>query len=129
MTLEFRDWYESKCDGKVLMRLQYVLDEHVLLTEVFKSYEERIKLLLECMEILYTQRENYKHNLTDSIRLHYEENDDEWASQVAGFYSIVENESVLESCSSPRKGKFVEQYYVDKVFSQTQPLEEDCFED
>ena len=39
--LEFKDSYEDVCDGKVLLRLQYIFNQEELLNEIFKCYEER----------------------------------------------------------------------------------------
>lgn len=120
MNLEFKDSYEEKAEGKVKLRLQYVFDEELLFSNILKAYQERKELIEKCIELLEDQKEAHYKTLTESIRIIEENQEYDNASCHAGFYSIVENDSVLHSDSyrSPTMNKYVEKdAYIENLCS------------
>lgn len=107
MMLEFKDSYDSKCEGRVHLRMQYVLDEHQLFTDIFTRYQERIKLLMKCSETLDNQKAVHLAHQNKSMKQVKESLEEEQASHRAGFYSIVENDSFLYSYENTNDNKFL----------------------
>jgi hypothetical protein len=113
--LEFKDSYEDVCDGKVLLRLQYIFNEAELFNEIFKCYEERWNLIMEWLSILERQTEKHREkNSRVPEEMDYGEKE---PSYHAGFYSVADNESLLECASSPQKDKLMKQNYAESLCS------------
>lgn len=95
MVLDFRNSYDSKSEGKVKLRLQYVHDERQLFSDLVKAYEEHKALIEIWIIILEEQRENYLSSLANNLKDNSDLGREECASHNAGFYSIWENDSIL----------------------------------
>jgi len=96
MTLDFRDNYESKSQGKIWIRMQYIQDEIISLKEVISAFQSRRELISSWIELFESQRQIYRDEHKQSF-------DDEYFdvnnkdSYNAGFYSELEwDESSLK---------------------------------
>jgi hypothetical protein len=139
MVLDFRDSYDSKSEGKVKLRLQYVHDQRQLFSDLVQAYEEHKALIEIWIVILEEQRENYISRLANDIKDNNDIAREDCASHNAGFYSIWENDSILspspkvidENIHFTDKNTFMESlgsYDVTHDFAFGRKQEEDEFE-
>lgn len=113
--LEFKDSYEDVWEGKVLLRLQYIFNEAELFNEIYKCYEERWNLIMDWLSILEQQIKRHKEKTSPvPEEMDYGEKE---PSYLAGFYSVADNESLLECASSPQKDKLIKQNYAESLCS------------
>jgi hypothetical protein len=94
IVLDFKDDYDSKSEGKIKLRLQYVLDEQSLFSDLIKAFEEHKALIEIWIVILEEQREKYMYITNKEEKSVHEAS---IASQNAGFYSICEESDLVQT--------------------------------
>jgi hypothetical protein len=94
IVLDFKDDYDSKSEGKIKLRLQYVLDERLLFRDLIKAFEEHKALIEIWIDILEEQREKYMQITNKEIKSVHEAS---VTSQNAGFYSMCEESDLAQT--------------------------------
>ena len=114
LSLEFKESYESKWEGKVIMRMQYVNDELSLYTQILEENLKRRDLIIKWIDILTLQIQGYREGMERSIGFDIAENRNlEWGSFNAAYYSEYWNDSVLESDSSFHKNRILKTDHIE----------------
>ena len=101
VNLEFKDSYESKSQGRVIMRMQYIKDEITLYAKILDENIKRKDLILKWIDILNKQIQSHRESeqkLENSPSI--EDQNLEWGSHNAGFYSEYGGSSIIGDSSS-----------------------------
>ena len=101
VNLEFKDSYESKCEGKIIFRMQYIEDEMALYSKILAENIKRRDLIHKWIEILNKQIQSHRESEQIQSELGFVEDlNREWGSHNAGFYSEYGGSSFIESNAS-----------------------------
>ena len=108
VNLEFKDNYDSKWEGKIIMRMQYIKDELSLYSQILEDNIKRSELLIKWIDILTLQIQAHRERRDKSFEFKsYEDLNLEWGSFNAAYYSEYWNDSVAEWSSYSHKDQFL----------------------